>query len=40
MIENRTCKVLTPVVDFNSSMQHVALGRKLSLRSVAPNLMP
>ena len=35
MIENRAFKVLTPVVDMTASLDHVCLGRKLSLRSVA-----
>ena len=40
MIENRAFKVLTPVVDLNTTMSHIALGRKLALRSVTQNLMP
>ena len=40
MIENRAFKVLTPVVDVVQSMDHVCLGRKLSLRPVPQNLLP
>ena len=40
MIENRAFKVLTPVVDNFESMDHIALGRMVSLRSVPQNVLP